>query len=220
MKCVQAHSLFSPYLDGAVSGLQMQALSAHLQQCEKCRHGYEALSRTQRLLTAVGRRRAPNDLALRLRVAISQEVAKSKRPFLGGWTIRLQNAFRSFTVPATAGLAVAITVFAVLMGSAAMPLQAGTSDVPFVQTAPQFMRSQFSMSLDNSKDDSLVVEAYVDPFGRVDGYRILSSSKATESLLPEVENILIFTTFRPATYMGTPTSGRAVLSFSKVNVRG
>ncbi len=220
MTCVQANSLFSPYLDGVVSGMQMQALSAHLQSCGECRREYNLLSRTQRLLVSVGRRRAPSDLALRLRVAISQEVAKSKVPFMSGLGIRLQNAFRAFMVPATAGLAVAITVFAVLMGSVAVPLQAGNSDVPFMKTAPEFMQSQFSMTLDSSKDDSLVVEAYIDPLGRVDGYRILSNSKAARELVPQVENMLIFTTFRPATYMGTPTSGRAVLSFSKVNVRG
>jgi hypothetical protein len=31
---------------------------------------------------------------------------------------------------------------------------------------------------------------------------------------------LIFTTFRPATNLGRPTAGRAVLSFSKISVRG
>jgi hypothetical protein len=29
-----------------------------------------------------------------------------------------------------------------------------------------------------------------------------------------------FTTFRPATSMGRPTTGRAVLSFSRVSVKG
>jgi hypothetical protein len=32
--------------------------------------------------------------------------------------------------------------------------------------------------------------------------------------------MLIFTTFRPATNLGRPTAGRAVLSFSKISVRG
>jgi len=38
--------------------------------------------------------------------------------------------------------------------------------------------------------------------------------------VPQVKNMLIFTTFRPATAMGRPTPGRAVLSFSKISVRG
>jgi hypothetical protein len=39
-------------------------------------------------------------------------------------------------------------------------------------------------------------------------------------MLPEVKKILIFTTFRPALSMGRPTSGRAVISFSKISVKG
>jgi hypothetical protein len=33
-------------------------------------------------------------------------------------------------------------------------------------------------------------------------------------------DFMTFTTFRPATSMGRPTSGRAVLSFSNISVKG
>lgn len=62
--------------------------------------------------------------------------------------------------------------------------------------------------------NSLAVEAYVDSNGRVWDYRILSASK---SLPPEIKHMLIFTTFRPATFMGQQTSGTATLIFSDVN---
>jgi hypothetical protein len=68
--------------------------------------------------------------------------------------------------------------------------------------------------------DSLVVEAYVDSNGRVQDYRILSAPSDAKELVPELNKMLIFTTFRPATAFGRPTSGWAVLSFAKVNVRG
>jgi hypothetical protein len=38
--------------------------------------------------------------------------------------------------------------------------------------------------------------------------------------MPAVKNMLIFTTFRPATSMGRPTPGHAVLSFAKISVKG
>lgn len=62
--------------------------------------------------------------------------------------------------------------------------------------------------------DSLAVEAYVDSNGRVWNYRILSASK---SLPPQIKHTLIFSTFRPATFMGQRTSGTATLIFSDVN---
>ncbi len=220
MICARAKLLFSPYLDGAVTGTQMRELSEHLASCGGCRREYGALQTTQRLLSRMGRRKAPTDLALRLRVAISQEAARARRPFLGHLRIRVENALNAFMVPATAGLATAVVVFAMLMGFLA-PLQAGNPDVPLMlYTAPQLQQAAFATTLDSISEDSLVIEAYVDPNGRIQDYRILSNSKEANTLLPQVKNMLLFTTFRPATSMGTPTSGHAVLSFSKISVKG
>lgn len=221
MRCAQAKSLFSPYLDGAVTGTEMLAVSSHLDVCRDCYREYAALRRTQQLLAKVGRRKAPDDLALKLRLAMSREVAQSRRPYLADQWIRMENAINAFMVPATAGLASAVVMFAFLMGFLALPLHAG-SDVPlgFV-TAPQLQRSAFETDLNSLKDDPLVIEAYVDSNGRVQDYRILSSSQETKGdLPPQVKNMLIFTTFRPAMSMGRPTAGTAVLSFSRVSVKG
>ena len=224
MTCAQARPLFSPYLDGAVTGRQMRDLSCHLEACDPCRHHYVSLRRTQQILARVGPRKAPADLALKLQVAISQEAAQSKRRYLDGAQVRLQNALNVFMVPATAGLSAAVVIFVVLMGFMA-PLQADNSDVPLMlHTAPQLQQSAFGSALDSINDDSLVIEAYVDSKGRVQDYRILSDSKEGDPLLPQLKkNMLIFTTFttfRPALSMGRPTTGRAILSFSRVSVKG
>src|SRR5947208_3357898 len=103
MKCGEARSLFSPYLDGAVSGAQMHALSEHLKTCSRCKLEYLLLRRSQQLLTGLERRKAPADLALKLLVAISQEVAQAKRPPFQGVLLRVENAINPFMVPVTAG---------------------------------------------------------------------------------------------------------------------
>jgi hypothetical protein len=87
-------------------------------------------------------------------------------------------------------------------------------------TAPQLEQSSFGTSLGNMGDDAVVVEAYVDANGRVEDYRILSQPDDAQAVLPQLKNLLIFTTFRPALSMGRPTTGTAVLSFSKISVRG
>jgi len=221
MKCSQAKPLFSPYLDGAVTGTQMMALRRHLDSCDACHDRYSSLRQTQQLLTAVGRRKAPRDLPLQLRLAISREAAQSRNLYLSGLRIRVEHALQVFMVPATAGLASAVLTFGFLMGVLALPLQAGRPDVPLMlNTAPQLEQSAFGGALSSIKDDSLVIEAYVDSNGRVQDYRVLSSPEEPKDLPPQVKNMLIFTTFRPATFMGRPTAGKAVLSFSKVSVRG
>jgi anti-sigma factor RsiW len=222
MKCSEAKSLFSPYLDGAVSGRQMQELDRHLQGCAGCNREYISLRQVQQLLSKMGPRRAPADLALKLRVAISREAAGIRPPYWTGIAIRLENAVNAFMVPAMAGLTTAVVIFGLLMGFLALPTKADTSaDVPLgLTTDPQLQQSAFGTVIDSVHGDALVIEAYVDPEGRVQDYRILSNPSESQDLLPQLKNMLIFTTFRPATSMGRPTSGRAVLSFSKISVKG
>ncbi|HUM05457.1 MAG TPA: zf-HC2 domain-containing protein [Terriglobales bacterium] len=222
MNCGEVKELFSPYLDGQVSGVEMHAVNRHIKECARCAREYSAMQRTQQLLSGLGRKKAPSDLALKLRVAISREVARTYRSRFEGLLVRLENALNAFMVPATAGLVSAVLFFGVLLGFFALPgqLQA-SSDVPLMlYTAPQLEQSVFGTSLSSIGDDSVVIEAYVDANGRVQDYRILSEPDNAKAVLPEVKKILIFTTFRPALSMGRPTAGRAVISFSKISVRG
>ena len=219
MNCSQAKALFSPYLDGALSGAQMHELAGHMDECARCHNRYMSLRRAQQLLGIAGRRKAPPDLALQLRLAISHEAAR--RPYLEGLGLRLSNAINAFLVPATAGLVSAVAIFGFLMGFFATPLQAGKADVPLMfNTAPQLEQSVFQMNLDSIHGDSLVIAAYVDSHGRVQDYRVLSNPDELTDLPAPVKNMLIFARFRPAMSMGSPTAGTAVLSFSKISVKG
>jgi hypothetical protein len=222
MNCAETRQLFSPYLDGRVSGSEMRALTRHVEQCAGCEREYVAMQRTQQLLSSLGPKKVPVDLALKLRVAISREASQKRRTY-EGVLVRLQNALNAFMVPATAGLVSAVLFFGLLLGFFALPaeLQASSGDVPLMlYTGPQLERSAFGTSLGNMGDDGVVIEAYVDANGRVQDYRILSQPDDAKAVLPQLKNLLIFTTFRPALSMGRPTTGTAVLSFSKISVKG
>lgn len=222
MNCAAIQQLFSPYLDGRVSGSEMRTLTRHVAQCPNCAHEFTAMRSTQQLLSSLGPKKAPADLALKLRVAISREAAQKRRPYEGA-LVRLQNALNAFMVPATAGLVSAVLFFGLLLGFFALPaeLRASSGDVPLMlYTGPQLERSAFGTSLGNMGDDGVVIEAYVDANGRVQDYRILSQPDDAQAVLPQLKNLLIFTTFRPALSMGRPTAGTAVLSFSKISVKG
>jgi len=220
MTCVQVQSMLSAYLDGAVTGKQMLSLGRHIEDCGSCEQEYRSLRRTQQLLGSIGRAKAPEDLSLKLRLAISREVARARQPYFGHLLFRLENSLRSFMVPATAGLVATIAIFALLMGFIT-PVQADTADVPLLlSTRPELQESSFGMTLGAISEDSLVIEAYVDANGRVQDYRILSGPDKLQDLPHSVKNMLIFTTFRPATSMGIPRPGTAVISLSKISVKG
>lgn len=223
MNCGEAKKLFSPYLDGQVSGREMHALDGHIEECSRCAREYLAMRRTQLLLANLGSKKAPADLALKLRIAISREAAQKRHSRFEGVLVRMENALNAFMVPATAGLVSAVLIFGLLLGFIALPgqLQASSGDVPLMlYIAPQLEQSVFGTSLGSIGEDSVVIEAYVDANGRVQDYRILSQSEDAKAMLPQVKNLLIFTTFRPALSMGVPTAGRAVISFSKISVKG
>jgi hypothetical protein len=222
MKCADAMGLLSPYLDGAVTGTEMLGLQEHLNGCAECMLEYKSLRQTQQLLMSVGRVKEPADLGLKLRLAISREAAEKRSPY-EGLRMRLENAVNAFMVPATAGLVCALLIFGLVTAILATPgpLQANNEDVPLVlNTGPELQQSVFGTTLSSMNTDSLVIEAYVDKNGRVQDYRILSDPGESQELLPQVKRMLIFTTFRPAMSMGRPISSRAVLSFSRISVRG
>jgi Putative zinc-finger len=222
MNCEIVQGLLSPYLDGAVTGAEMQSVRQHLDSCSACAQEFSLLRQTQHLLANAGRPRVPADLGLKLRLAISREAAQSRRPRYEGLRVRLENTVNAFMVPATVGLACALLIFGVVAAILAIPpqLQANNQDVPLVlNTGPELQQSAFG-TMSSINAESLVIEAYVDSNGRVEDYKILSDPGASQELLPEVKRMLIFTTFRPAMSMGHPISSRAVLSFSKISVRG
>jgi hypothetical protein len=222
VNCNITQGLLSPYLDGVVTGAQMQAVRQHLDACPACAREYLLLRKTQQLLTTSSRPVPPADLGLKLRLAISREAAQTRRPRYEGLRLRLENTLNAFMVPATAGLACAILIFGLVATILAIPgqLQANNQDIPLVlNTGPELQQSAFG-TMSSINAESLVIEAYVDSHGRVEDYKILSDPGDSQELLPQVKRMLIFTTFRPAMSMGHPISSRAVLSFSRISVRG
>jgi hypothetical protein len=210
-------------MDGMVAGRQRHDLEEHLGSCGACERQYTLLRQTQRMLSGLGPKPVPDDLALQLRVAISREMANARRVPWEGWQIRWQNAIRAFMVPATAGALSAVVFFGFIIGFFAVPqpLQALDNDVPTaLYTAPELKFSPFEIGMGSINTESVVVEVKIDTAGRVTGYHVISAPGDAQQYRPDLENLLIFTVFRPATAFGQPTEGKAVLSFSAVNVKG
>ena len=220
MNCTEIREMFSPYLDGAISGREMHAIEQHIEGCPPCRAEYSALARTQSLVAGLGRRPVPPQLALQLRIALSHQASRSlSRRWEALW-VRVENAMNAVMVPATAGILTSMFAFGLLIGVFAPSPLEGQADVPTsLYTPPQLAAAPFD-SLSVAGAESLVVEIAVDAKGRVQDYRILSGPKDARNLLPKLNQMLIFTVFQPATNFGRPIPGRTVLTFSKVNVRG
>lgn len=244
--CRSIRERFSAYLDGALSGVLMQDTAAHLESCLECAREFAGWRAMQSALGRLGPAKAPADLALRLRVALSQEKARTTRRSIARLQLRWQNTFAPFLLRFSAGLASAV----VLLGTAAMLVGAFASPQPVearaasdnAATSPRFLYSMLSAtapvaaqvhpaSLHESRmggaeearviqnANSVVVEAYVNRAGRVYDYRIISGPN-TPASRAQVENLLLFSVFEPARVFGEPVRGVAVLSFSGISVQG
>lgn len=222
MKCTDAKSLLSQYLDGAVTGSQMHSISTHLGECPPCRGDYTHLRGTQLLLASLGRRQAPPELALQIRVAISRERSQTLGRRLRSLGDRAEEKLNAFLMPATAGLVSAVLMFAILIGGLwPMHLTALNNDVPTsLFIPPRITGSAVVGSFAAGSDEApILVETYIDQHGRVQDYRIIAGED-TDAVRTELNRTLIFTVFEPAVMLGRRVPSRVVLTFANVNVRG
>lgn len=244
-QCMSAREGFSAYLDGALTGVAMQKTAAHLEVCPECAREFTEWRAMQAALASIGPAKAPADLGLRLRVALSQEQARTPRESLGRWRVRWQNTMAPFLLRASAGFASAVLLLgtvAVLVGAFASPEPVEARDASAdAANSPRFLYSLLASSTPETDDalgakrhdpnsrgfvrsvsedsGSVVVEAYVNSSGRVYDYRIISGPDNSASRA-QVENLLLFSVFEPARVFGEPVRGIAVLSFSGVSVQG
>jgi hypothetical protein len=212
MKCNQSQALFSSYLDGAVSGVEMHEVSEHLRDCATCRDEYRMLESTRVLVSSLGSRQAPPDLAFKIRIALSSERSHGWRQFLEGQMVRWQHGFRTFMLPATAGVVTAIFFFGALMGFlVAPPVSASADDVPTVLYTPPVLESPPPI-IELNLDSPIMIETDVDASGRVQNYRVISGRDDAQ-IHEELNRALLMIVFTPAQSFGRPVPGKVVFSF-------
>ncbi|HVW79102.1 MAG TPA: zf-HC2 domain-containing protein [Alloacidobacterium sp.] len=221
-KCSSVRSQFSAYLDGDMTGVAMQNVASHLDSCRKCATEFVAWRNAQHMLADLGPAKAPADLALRLRVAISQEKAHSSKQNLARLQVRWKNSIAPFLLQASAGFASAILLIGTVGLLVGAPEAASAGDQPLGEASnPHFLYSNPAAAPNSIGDrgNPVVVEAYVDGAGRVYDYQIVSgpTDPRTRS---QVENQLLFSVFEPARFFGQPVRGVILLSFAGVSVQG
>lgn len=223
--CGEVRAQFSAYLDGHLTGVAMQAIAEHLESCSNCAAEFGLWRRMQQSLACLGPVRPPADLGLRIRVALSQEQARTARNMLATWRVRWQNSIAPFLIQASAGLASAIVLLgtmAFLIGAFAAPEPASARvETLGAASSPRFLYSlvEASSGTVSRKGSPVTVEVFVDAQGRVYDYHILSgpTDPATRA---DLETLLLTSVFQPALSFGEPVRGVALLSFSGVSVQG
>lgn len=240
MKCNTVRLKLAGYLDDAITGAASAAervqIGEHLNGCTVCRAELETFRKLSVLLSRMPKNVPPTDLAVRIKVAAAQAQHSQ------GWSSRLRkvrdraeilldNVFRPLTVPATGGVFSAVVVFVLVLQLMApgLTVQAVPNDVPLdilrpaelvsISDYPQAWASE-QHELELSLPQGLQVYVTVDARGQMLDYEILSGP-ASPALCHQLDQILLFSRFRPMMSFGRPTAGgHVILSFNAVRVRG
>jgi hypothetical protein len=233
-RCAEIQTDFSVYLDGAMSGRQMQETARHIdgyvdaagrqtKGCSECAHEFAAWRTAQSALAALGPVRAPADLPLKLRIAISHEHACRNSRWVDRLGLMWDNVLRPRLVHISAGFAGSMVLgsMALLLGVVAVPQPVLANDQPLgAMTAPHFLYSINSSGEDvPARGTPVVVEAKVNAAGRVYDYTILSGSRDA-AVRVRVEDQLLSSVFEPASAFGAPVRGRVFITFAGVSARG
>jgi hypothetical protein len=118
-------------------------------------------------------------------------------------------AFRR--IRSNSGLLVATVTIGALLGLVATRFVQSRTPIAAVYRAPHL---EHALPVDTN---SVFIEACVDSKGRVWNYRVISNRRASRDLSSEMKNVLTFTTFRTATYMGAPVASTAVFSLPEAS---
>lgn len=232
MNCHEAERLLPGYFDGALSARQHVPLHTHLKSCESCRQELERYRLLAAHLANVEPSAPPADLALRIRVRASRERSLwSGASQLWSRTVLIsQNILEPLAVPATGGILTALAVFVLVVQSMLVGVPLGgvvPNDQPLNLVQPAQLESLAPFPLPGMTDadgrpnsGGLLLEATLNAQGEVLFYKILSGP--TDPVVQrQIDQLLLFSRFRPQLSFGRPMDGgHVLLSFSEVRVRG
>lgn len=233
--CTAVQASFSAYLDGAVSGHEMQEIARHIEgfeaegskiaPCEACARELAAWRLTQDAIAMLRPAKAPADLGLKLRLAISHEHARRDFRLRDRLSLMWDNAVRPMLLQVSGGVVGTIVLVGsimLLLGFVAAPPQSVlANDEPLgAMTAPHYLYSSAASGvIVTGHDTAIVVEASVDSRGRVYDYTIVAGPQ-DKAIRTQVEDQLLGSVFQPASVFGLPVRGRVVVTFAGISVHG
>ncbi len=224
MNCNRVVKSLSMFLDGLLPESDRRAVSRHLGNCRECLGRCEDLRGVRASLRELPAVAAPANLMSQLQVMASHEIARrqGERDFSSGfrrWVTRagitVNDLMRPLALPAAGGVLSSVVFFVMLVDTFAF--QQVKNDIPLgINTqATVDELSPFGFS---GRD--VTVELNIDKDGHFSSYSVAHGT-FTRDDMKQLGNLILFTTFAPATASGQPISGKVLVrSPHHINVRG
>ena len=221
ISCQAALELMSPFIDSMVGVEEAQCLRSHVSDCAPCRRQLQSFVSLRNVIGCAEAVPVPEDLQLETRVKLSHERWHNTRERL---QTRFNNLLRPVAMPAVMGITLTLLGFGVLLGSLTSQRSVMAEDgrsmssagvyQPPKTTDPTLRRLGASVS---TELETLSVQTEVNNDGRIDDFSIIAGTRS-----PDVDRwlqeLVLLSQFRPATFWGMPVRSRVIFSF--VTVRG
>lgn len=232
MNCREAERRLPGYLDGAISSRDHARLRQHLADCDACRGQLEDYHHLASRLAQVEVVAPPFELAVNIRVQIAKEQppwVRARRMWFRALHV-FEDILEPLAVPATGGILTALVVFALLVQNILVGVPLGgvvANDLPLnivqparLESLAPFPVSDVAAADGHPSSGLLLVEATLNAQGQVVSFKVLSGN-SDPAVNRQLDQVLMFSRFRPRFSFGRPTDGgRVMLSFSEVRVRG
>jgi len=210
--CLEIRRQFSEYVDPeGCERATRQSVQYHLQNCGACEREWDRFRLMQADLRSLPRHRMSRFAELRLEVALSRARHADR---LAGLRVKFENVFRPLLLPASGAVLAGLLCLGLTMDWLIVPPAARPDDA---SATPAHIESLVPVDF-NTGDNGLWVVTHVNSDGRVVDYKVVSGNASPE-VKSQLDRLMYFSVFQPATRRGRPTDAQVVLALRRITVR-
>jgi hypothetical protein len=225
LECESVRSALWDFAAGALDEGGRLMVTAHLEECRECSlRRAEVRSLRTGLKAVLPEKSIPSMLATRLRVTASRERARQAlRRSLATRTAELRsrmkltfdNLLRPIAVPAAGGMLASFFCIAMIVDTLQyQPAWQGDIPVGLYTQVAMDDASPFP-----SHGNDIMVELTIDANGIVTGFEVPQGNVSPEEM-QEIGNLVLYSSFSPATAFGQPVTGKILVNIVHLDVRG
>jgi hypothetical protein len=226
LTCSSVQNTLWNYLEGTIDESERRAIAMHLRECRDC-DLYRSEARSMRTgLKSLPAKNVPSMLSTRLAVIASRErsrlllrrdLAARMSELRSTAKLVFDNLLKPIAVPAAGGMLASLFCFVAIVDTLHYHPE-WQPDMPVGLFTQVTVNDLSPFSVDGSAD-VLGVQLTVDPDGAVSDFE-LPNGKVSPDEMKEVGNLVLFSTFKPATAFGQPVTGKIRVDIRHINIRG
>ena len=228
--CNSVRSALWDHAAEALEDAEGERVVTHLEICRECDLRRAEVRSLRSGLGSLPRMAVPSLLSTRLRVVASRERSRLllRRDLAARWKelrrnvkLLFDNLLRPVAVPATGGILASLFCITAIVDTLHFHPEWQPADIPVGLFSDVTVDGVSPFSV-NGPD--LTMQLTVDPNGTVSDFEVSGDSKkqgdASPEEIREIGNMVLFSTFNPATSFGQKVSGKIVVGSRHINIRG